>query len=197
MGEVYIVEACRSPIGKRGKGLAGMKPADLLGAVQQAALDRSGIEPGKIGKVVGGCVSQVGEQTFNIARIAWLSQGLPLEVAATTIDAQCGSSQQATSMGASLIGAGIEDLEAGLGARIAALAGSVESPVITRARHREKLTRGLAALASAKAALDQELGFELVAEDLRLAIREMQSIVGEIGVEDVLGAVFSRFCIGK
>ena len=110
MGEVYIVEACRSPIGKRGKGLAGMKPADLLGAVQQAALDRSGIEPGKIGQVVGGCVSQVGEQTFNIARIAWLSQGLPLEVAATTIDAQCGSSQQATSMGASLIGAGIEDL---------------------------------------------------------------------------------------
>ena len=50
MGEVYIVEACRSPIGKRGKGLAGMKPADLLGAVQQAALDRSGIEPSKIGR---------------------------------------------------------------------------------------------------------------------------------------------------
>lgn len=94
-------------------------------------------------------------------------------------------------------GYGIEGLEAGLAARITALAGSVESPVITRARHREKLTRGLAALAAAKAALDQDLGFELVAEDLRLAIREMQAIVGEIGVEDVLGAVFSRFCIGK
>jgi len=94
-------------------------------------------------------------------------------------------------------GAGLDALEAGLAGRIAALAGSVESPVITRARHREKLTRGLAALVSAKAALDQELGFELVAEDLRLAIREMQAIIGEIGVEDVLGAVFSRFCIGK
>jgi tRNA modification GTPase len=94
-------------------------------------------------------------------------------------------------------GDGIDALEAGLGARIAALAGTVESPVITRARHREKLTRGLAALASARAAMDKDLGFELVAEDLRLAIREMQSIVGEIGVEDVLGAVFSRFCIGK
>ncbi len=94
-------------------------------------------------------------------------------------------------------GEGIDTLEAGLSARIAALAGSVESPVITRARHREKLTRGLAALASARAAIDKDLGFELVAEDLRLAIREMQSIVGEIGVEDVLGAVFSRFCIGK
>lgn len=94
-------------------------------------------------------------------------------------------------------GAGLEALEAGLAARIQALAGSVEAPVITRARHREKLTRGLAALASARTAIDNQLGFELVAEDLRLAIREMQAIIGEIGVEDVLGAVFSRFCIGK
>jgi tRNA modification GTPase len=94
-------------------------------------------------------------------------------------------------------GAGVEALEAGLAARINALAGSVEAPVITRARHREKLTRGLAALASARTAIDNQLGFELVAEDLRLAIREMQAIIGEIGVEDVLGAVFSRFCIGK
>lgn len=94
-------------------------------------------------------------------------------------------------------GAGVEALEAGLATRINALAGSVEAPVITRARHREKLTRGLAALASAQAALDNQLGFELVAEDLRLAIREMQAIIGEIGVEDVLGAVFARFCIGK
>lgn len=110
MTDVYIVEACRSPIGKRGKGLAGLKPADLLGAVQQAALDRSGIAPEKVGQVIGGCVSQVGEQTFNIARIAWLSQGLPMEVPATTVDSQCGSSQQATSMGASMVGAGIEDV---------------------------------------------------------------------------------------
>lgn len=110
MGDVYIVEACRSAIGKRGKGLAGLKPADLLGAVQKAAIDRSGIDPLAIDQVVGGCVSQVGEQTFNIARIAWLSQGLPLEVAATTVDSQCGSSQQATSMGASMVAAGIEEV---------------------------------------------------------------------------------------
>ncbi len=94
-------------------------------------------------------------------------------------------------------GKGIGLLETGLARRIAELAGSVEAPVITRARHREKLTRGLAALASARTALEADLGFELVAEDLRLAIREMQGIIGEIGVEDVLGAVFSRFCIGK
>ncbi|MCB1692818.1 MAG: steroid 3-ketoacyl-CoA thiolase [Pseudomonadales bacterium] len=110
MGDVYIIEACRSPIGKRGKGLAGLKPADLLGAVQKAALDRSGIAPEKIDQVIGGCVSQVGEQSFNIARIAWLSQGLPMEVAATTVDSQCGSSQQATSMGATMVASGIENV---------------------------------------------------------------------------------------
>lgn len=110
MQDVYIIEAVRSPIGKRGKGLAGLMPADLLGAVQLAALKRSGIDAARIGQVIGGCVSQVGEQSFNIARIAWLSSGLPLEVAATTVDSQCGSSQQATSMGAAMIGAGVEDL---------------------------------------------------------------------------------------
>ena len=110
MQEVVIVEAVRSAIGKRKGGFAGMHPADLLGAVQKAAVDRAGIDPRDVGQIVGGCVSQVGEQSFNIARVAWLSQGLPLEVAATTIDSQCGSSQQATSIAAGLIGAGIEDL---------------------------------------------------------------------------------------
>lgn len=110
MEDVYIVEAVRSPIGRRGKGLAGLMPADLLGAVQTAALTRSGIPAGKIGQVIGGCVSQVGEQSFNIARIAWLSKGLPEEVAATTVDSQCGSSQQATSLGAAMVASGMEDI---------------------------------------------------------------------------------------
>ena len=110
MENVYIIEAVRSPIGKRGKGLAGLMPADLLGKVQSAAIERSGIPAEKIGQVIGGCVSQVGEQTFNIARIAWLSQGLPEDVAATTIDSQCGSSQQATSLGAAMVSSGMEDV---------------------------------------------------------------------------------------
>jgi len=110
MQEVLIVEAVRSAIGRRKGGFAGLHPADLLGAVQKAAVDRAGIDPHAVGQVVGGCVSQVGEQSFNIARVAWLSQGLPMEIAATTVDSQCGSSQQATSIAAGLIGAGIEDL---------------------------------------------------------------------------------------
>ena len=110
MQEVLIVEAVRSPIGRRKGALAGLHPADLLGAVQRAAVERARIDPREVGQVVGGCVSQVGEQSFNIARVAWLSQGFPMEVAATTVDSQCGSSQQATSIAAGLIGAGIEDL---------------------------------------------------------------------------------------
>ena len=90
-----------------------MHPADLLGAVQRAAIERSGHRPARVGQVVGGCVSQVGEQTFNIARTAWLSAGLPLEVAATTVDAQCGSSQQATNLAASLVKAGVVDVALG------------------------------------------------------------------------------------
>lgn len=110
MNDVWIVEAVRTPIGRRNGGLAGMHPADLLGTVQRAAIDRSGVDPGAIGQVVGGCVSQVGPQCFNIARTAWLGQGLPMEVAATTVDSQCGSSQQAATLASGLIGSGIEDL---------------------------------------------------------------------------------------
>src|SRR6185503_6690425 len=73
-------------------------------------VERSGIDPNHVGQIIGGCVSQVGEQSFNIARTAWLAQGLPMEVAATTVDSQCGSSQQATSLAAGMIGAGIEDV---------------------------------------------------------------------------------------
>jgi len=110
MQDVYIVGAARSPIGKRGKGLAGMMPADLLGAVQRGAMEKAGVDPANVGQVIGGCVSQINQQTFNIARIAWLSQGFPEDVAATTIDAQCGSSQQATSLAAAMVGSGMEDI---------------------------------------------------------------------------------------
>jgi len=108
--DIVIVEAVRSPLGRRNGGLSTVHPAELLGAVQRAAIERSGIDPLAVGQVVGGCVSQVGEQTFNIARTAWLSAGFPIEVAATTVDSQCGSSQQATNLAASMVGAGVVDV---------------------------------------------------------------------------------------
>ena len=74
MREVYIIEAARTAIGRRGGALSTVHPADLLGQIQKGAVERAGIEPGEIGQIVGGCVSQVGEQSFNIARNAWLAR---------------------------------------------------------------------------------------------------------------------------
>jgi acetyl-CoA C-acetyltransferase len=110
MSDVVIVEAARTPLGRRGGGLSTMHAADLLATVQQAVLERSGIDPAEVDQIVAGCVSQVGEQSFNIGRTAWLSAGLPLTVAATTVDSQCGSSQQATNLAASLIASGVIDV---------------------------------------------------------------------------------------
>ena len=109
MTEVVIVEAVRSPVGRRGGGLSTVHPADLLGAVQRALIERAGIDPTQVEQVVGGCVTAVGEQSFNIARTSWLTAGLPLTVPATTVDSQCGSSQQATNLAAGLIASGAID----------------------------------------------------------------------------------------
>ena len=110
MTDVVIVEAARSPIGRRGGGLSTVHPADLLGTVQRAVIDRAGLDPGQVEQVMGGCVTAVGEQSFNIARTAWLTAGLPLTVPATTVDSQCGSSQQATNLAAGLIASGAVDV---------------------------------------------------------------------------------------
>src|SRR5947209_3542513 len=110
MADVVIVEAVRSPIGRRGGGLSTVHAADLLGAVQKACVERAGIDPAEVDQVVGGCVTMSGEQSFNIARTAWLAAGLPMTVAATTVDSQCGSSQQATNLGAGLVASGAADV---------------------------------------------------------------------------------------
>ncbi|MGA0219873.1 MAG: steroid 3-ketoacyl-CoA thiolase [Ilumatobacteraceae bacterium] len=107
--DVVIVEAVRTPVGRRNGSLAGVHPAELLSTALSALIARSGIDPGEVEQVVGGCVSQVGEQSFNITRTAWLSAGLPLTTAATSVDTQCGSSQQATGLAYSLIASGVVD----------------------------------------------------------------------------------------
>ncbi len=118
MTNVVIVDAVRTPIGRRGGGLASVHPAELLSIVQKGLIDRTGIDPAVVGQVVSGCVSQVGEQSFNIGRTAWLSAGLPLGVAATTVDTQCGSSQQATSLASALVGSGLVDVAIGCGVEV-------------------------------------------------------------------------------
>jgi acetyl-CoA C-acetyltransferase len=110
MGKPVIVEAVRTPIGKRNGWLSGLRPADILGAAQVEVVKRSGIDPSAIEQVVGGCVTQAGEQAFNVTRTAWLLSGLPYEVAATTIDCQCGSSQQANHFVNNLIAVGAIDI---------------------------------------------------------------------------------------
>ena len=105
MGTAVIVEAVRTPIGKRGGVLSGVHAAEILGGVQTALIDRAGIAPAEVEQVAGGCVTQAGEQSNNVTRTAWLHAGLPHTAGCLTLDAQCGSAQQAAHLVAGLIAA--------------------------------------------------------------------------------------------
>ncbi|MFE3022539.1 steroid 3-ketoacyl-CoA thiolase [Nocardia tengchongensis] len=112
MGTPVIVEAARTPIGKRNGWLAGLHAAEVLGAAQKGVLERAQLNPALVEQVVGGCVMQVGEQGNNVTRTAWLHAGLPWQTGAVTIDNQCGSAQQAAGLVAGLISTGA--IEVGL-----------------------------------------------------------------------------------
>jgi len=116
--EVVIVEAVRTPIG-RGHPEKGYykdtHPNELLGRCFTEVIARAGIDAAEVEDVIAGCVQQIGEQSFNVARNAWLQVGLPIETAATTVDRQCGSAQQAVNFGAALIAAGVHDVVIGSG----------------------------------------------------------------------------------
>ncbi|MFD6893550.1 steroid 3-ketoacyl-CoA thiolase [Rhodococcus sp. NPDC060086] len=109
MGTPVIVEAARTPIGKRGGWLSGLHATEILGAAQSGLIERAGIDPALVEQVIGGCVTQAGAQSNNITRTAWLHAGLPWQVGATTIDCQCGSAQQANHLIAGLIATGAID----------------------------------------------------------------------------------------
>jgi acetyl-CoA acetyltransferase family protein len=116
--EVVIVEAVRTPIGRghREKGYyKDTHPNELLGKCYTEVIARAGIDAAEVEDVVAGCVQQFGEQAFNIARNAWLQEGLPIETPATTVDRQCGSAQQAVNFSAALIAAGVHDTMIGSG----------------------------------------------------------------------------------
>ncbi|GAA2573818.1 acetyl-CoA C-acetyltransferase [Actinomadura fulvescens] len=110
MAEAYIVGAVRTPVGTRKGGLAGAHPADLAGHVLKELVDRTEVDAAAVEDVILGCVGQVGPQSLNVARTAWLSAGLPEHVPGTTIDRQCGSSQQAVHFAAQAVLSGTQDL---------------------------------------------------------------------------------------
>ena len=110
MAEAYIVGAVRTPVGKRNGGLAGTNPVDLGAHVLAELMTRTGADPGAVDDVVMGCVSQIGPQSLDIARQAWLSAGLPEHVPGVTVDSQCGSSQQAIHFAAQGVLSGTQDL---------------------------------------------------------------------------------------
>ncbi len=118
IGDAYIVDAIRTPIGRRNGSLKDIHPVDLLGNLLKGELSRTKIPPNRVEDLIIGCVSQAGDQGFNIARNAWLSAGLPENVPGTTIDRQCGSSLQAATFAAQAVMSGTQDL---------VIAGGVES----------------------------------------------------------------------
>ncbi|HWJ81580.1 MAG TPA: steroid 3-ketoacyl-CoA thiolase [Nocardioides sp.] len=110
MGTPVIVDAVRTPLGKRKGWLAGLHPAQMLGFVQEEVLRRAGVDPAYVEQVVGGCVTQAGEQSNDMVRRAWLYQGLPQHTGGTILDAQCGSGQQAAHLVNDMIVAGTIDV---------------------------------------------------------------------------------------
>src|SRR5579871_2710465 len=110
MNEAYIVDAVRTPVGKRGGGLSAVHPADLGAAAITALVERTGIDPAAVEDVIFGCVDTVGPQAGDIARTCWLAAGLPDEVPGTTVDRQCGSSQQAVHFAAQAVMSGTADV---------------------------------------------------------------------------------------
>ncbi|MFC9458805.1 acetyl-CoA C-acetyltransferase [Streptomyces sp. NPDC056983] len=128
MPEAFIVEAVRTPVGRRKGALSGVHPADLGAHVLRALLERSGADPAAVDDVYFGCVGQIGAQTGNVARTAWLSAGLPQHVPGTTIDRQCGSSQQAVHFAAQAVGSGAADLVVAGGVEVMSLV-PIASPI--------------------------------------------------------------------
>src|SRR5664279_1885555 len=116
--DAVIVDAVRTPVGKRGGGLSGVHPVDLSAHVLEALAERTSLDPALVEDVIWGCVSQTGEQSFNVARNAALAAGWPEDVVGVTIDRQCGSSQQAVHFAAAGVVSGQYDI---------AVAGGVES----------------------------------------------------------------------
>ena len=110
MNNVIIVDAARSPVGKKNGSLGGAHPTDVLGQVMMKLLDRNGVSSSQVNQVVGGCINKVAAQGMNVIRTAWLAHGGAVETPCITIDSQCGSSQQSTTLAHSILASGHADV---------------------------------------------------------------------------------------
>jgi acetyl-CoA acyltransferase len=173
--EVVIVEAARTPIG-RGHPEKGyykdVHPAALLGRAYREVLERAGVAPELVEDVVAGCVQQIGEQSFNIARNAWLHEGLPIETAATTVDRQCGSAQQGVNFCAALIAAGVHDVAIGAGVEHMGHVSFAAGPD-TQQRWGEPFTRQML---DRHNVVGQGLGAELIADEYGVSRADMEAL---------------------
>ena len=170
MREAVIVDAVRTPVGKRDGRLAGVHPVDLLADTLNGLVERAGVDPERVDDVIAGCVDQVGEQAANVARNAWLAAGLPETVPATTIDRQCGSSQQAAHFAAQGVIAGAYDI---------AVACGVESmtrvPMLSNMAGKNPFGDRLLARYDGKL-VPQGISAELIARDWELTRAEVDAI---------------------
>jgi acetyl-CoA C-acetyltransferase len=134
VSEAFIVSAVRTPVGRRRGGLSGVHPADLSAHVMRAAVERAGLAPEVVDDVIWGCVDQIGAQSTNIARTGWLAAGLPESVPGTTIDRQCGSSQQAVHFAAQAVMSGVQDVVMAGGVEVMSLV-PISSPALVGPEH--------------------------------------------------------------
>ncbi len=171
--DALIVEAVRTPIGRRDGMLSGWHPADLLSEVLTAVVERAGVDPGEVDDVIVGCLDQVGEQSCNIGRSAVLGAGFPESVPATTIDRQCGSSQQAAHFAAQGVMAGAYDIVIAAGVesmtRVPMWANAPDPAAAYGTRFRERY--GLAD----DAFIDQGICGEMIAERFELTREELDA----------------------
>jgi len=173
--DVVVVEAARTPIGRGHpeKGIfRDLHPNELLGAVFAAVIDRSGVDAAEVEDVIAGCVQQYGVQASNIARNAWLQQGLPVDASAVTVDRQCGSAQQAVNFAAALIACGAQDVVIGSGVEHMG-----RIPLGTPQRFEDELgTPHPPQLLERHAFVHQGLSAELIAEQFEIPRSELDEL---------------------
>src|SRR3954454_14387056 len=173
--EVVIIEAARTPVGRghREKGIyKDIHPNTLLGETYKAVIERAGIDPSEVEDVVAGAVSEVGEQSNNIARNAWLQAGLPVETPAISVDRQCGSAQSAGGMAARLIASGAHDVVIGAGVEHV---GGV--PMVSNVAHADEFgTPFPPALMELYELVPQGLSAEMIADKWEIPRSEMDEL---------------------